>query len=417
MKATVNKDGSVTMTDVSKDPVYKTRTTCRACSDYSLEPVISLGEQYLVNFVPEIDLNLPKAPLDLVRCETCGLLQLRHTVNPELLFRDFWYRTGMNQSMRDAMKDVVATGLRYHTAGRWLDIGANDGYLLSVLPKEFTRIACEPARNFKEALHSVSDHVISDFFTADHDFLKGTGRLGGCDVITSAAMFYDVDNPDAFVADIARVLSPHGVWINQLNDSPTMLKANAFDSICHEHLCYYDVHSLNRLYERNGLRIIEVTYNDVNGGSIRVVAERAERGSTTAMLLAHPHVSSEDAGRFAGRVSKWKSRMREQLEGPLSLGGAVWAYGASTKGAVLLQYLDMPGAVKAIADRNPLKFGTYMAGTWLPVTDEQEMRGERPKFVVVLPWAFRKEFVEREREMMDSGTCLVFPLPSIEVVL
>lgn len=415
LKATVNQDGTVTMTDLSTQPTAKVRTTCRACQSSNITEVMSLGDQYLVNFVPSIDHSLPRAPLDLMRCSDCGLLQLRHTVNPDLLYREFWYRSSVNQTMRDALKNLVDDGLKWHKEGRWLDIGANDGYLLSILPPTFTRIACEPARNFTADLHKVSDHVIDDYFSANHDFLRGVGRRGGCDVITSAAMFYDLDDPDTFVDDIVKCLSPDGVWINQLNDSPTMLKQNAFDAICHEHLCYYDVKSLAALYNRHGLSIVDISYNDVNGSSVRITAKQTGLGGIP--LLAHRSVSAADAEAFAHRTVKWKANMLDLLHGPLATTGGMWCYGASTKGCCLLQYLDAPGSFKAIADRNPAKFGTLMAGTWLPVMPEQEMRDERPKHVMVLPWGFKKEFVERERELLADGTTMVFPLPTIEEVL
>ena len=413
MKATVNQDGTTTMTEI-KNATYTERTACRSCHEAKLVNVLSLGDQYLVNFVPVRDDGLPHSPLDLKRCSGCGLLQLGHTVNPDLLYREFWYRSSVNQTMRDALKDVVATGLEYHDKGRWLDIGANDGYLLSVLPTGFTRIACEPALNLTEKLRAVSDHVIDDYFTAGHDILHGVGKSGGCHVITSAAMFYDLDEPDEFVRDIVKCLTSDGVWINQLNDSPTMLRSNAFDAICHEHLCYYDVQSIKALYERHGLGIVDISYNEVNGGSVRIVAKK---GVPSIPLVGHLTLNPVEVFAFAMRVEKWKSRMLDLLHGTLASDGPLWCYGASTKGCCLLQYLDAPGSFKAIADRNPTKFGTVMAGTWLPVLPEQEMRDERPKNVLVLPWAFRKEFVARERELMDDGTTLLFPLPNIEQVL
>ena len=413
LKATVNQDGTTTMSEI-KNSTYTERTTCRSCHEGELINVLSLGDQYLVNFVPVRDDSLPHAPLDLKRCARCGLLQLGHTVTPDLLYREFWYLSSVNQTMRDALSDVVKTGLEYHKKGRWLDIGANDGYLLSVLPEGFTRIACEPALNLTAKLRAVSDVVIDDYFTAGHESLRGAGKAGGCHVITSAAMFYDLDEPDVFVQDIAKCLTPDGVWINQLNDSPTMLKSNAFDAICHEHLCYYDVQSIKALYERNGLGIIDISYNAVNGGSVRIVAKK---GAQSIPLLGHMTLAPSEVFSFAMRVKKWKARMLDLLQGTLANDGPLWCYGASTKGCCLLQYLDSPGSFKAIADRNPTKFGTVMAGTWLPVLPEQEMRDERPKHVLVLPWAFRKEFVQRERELMDDGTTLLMPLPSIEMVL
>jgi len=412
LKATVTKEGTMTIDE--KPEVYAKRTTCRACHAENFEPVISLGDQYLVRFVPEIDLSLPKAPLDLVRCAQCGLLQLQHTVDPDLLFREFWYRSGINESMRDALKDIVHSVQGYRREGLWLDIGANDGYLLSQVPEKFKRIACEPARNFHTELHKVADHVIEDYFTADNECLWRSTRVGGCDVITSAAMFYDLDNPDRFVADISNVLAPGGLWVNQLNDSPSMVQANAFDSICHEHLCYYDIFSLKELYARHGLVIVDVTHNDVNGGSMRVFAQKKVVGVLPMSLAHFRRVSSDDAHGFAVRTKKWKQAMGEILDVP---GKPWWLYGASTKGCVLLQYLDYQGAFEAIADRNPSKHKLLMSGIWLPITDEDAMRAHKPQRLMVLPWAFREEFIKRERPLLDSGTVMVLPLPNIEFVL
>jgi NDP-4-keto-2,6-dideoxyhexose 3-C-methyltransferase len=419
VKVKANSDGTLERSVVDNSMVYATRTDCRACHGEVLQDVIHLGTQYLVNFVPDIDVSLPKAPLNLVRCDKCGLLQLRHTVNPDLLFRDFWYRSGINQSMRDALADIVTSveGMSPKEDGVWLDIGANDGYLLTKVPDTYMRIACEPARTFTAELRKISDHVIADYFSASHDALYSAKGKGRCDVITSAAMFYDVDDPDAFVADIARVLSPDGIWVNQLNDSPTMLQRNAFDAICHEHLCYYDVHSLKNLYARHGLAIIKVTHNEVNGGSIRVYATKARAGVKGIPLIGFKACSLADCLRFADRVRKWKVRFTDMLRGAMAMHGPIWLYGASTKGAVLLQYLESAAHFAGIADRNPTKHGLMMAGTWLKVLPEDEMRAQSPRYVIALPWAFRDEFVVREREMLDNGTAMVFPLPNIEFVL
>jgi len=410
-KLTLHPDGTMTVSETTSH-VYTERRTCRACHEPSLQPVLDLGNQFLVNFVDQPDPNLPRAPLHLHRCSSCGLLQLGHTVNPELLYREFWYRSGINESMRLALREVVSEGLLYASSGRWLDIGANDGYLLSQLPKQFERIACEPAMNLREDLFRVTENVISDFFKADHHLLEKK-----CDVITSVAMFYDLDDPDRFVADIAKTLSKTGVWINQLNDSPTMLKQNAFDAVCHEHLCYYDVQALSRMYNRHGLVIVSVKYNDVNGGSVRICAKHADTVLRGENAMWHGVVTEKNAKDFAGRVGKWKERMLDLIHGPLVQRGALWCYGASTKGCALLQYLDTPGSFRAIADRNPAKFGKHMTGTWLKVTNEEEMRAERPPYALVLPWGFEGEFNVRERPLMNDGACLVYPLPNIKIVL
>lgn len=395
--------------EVEANPCHVERKTCRSCDAKTLVPVLDLGNQFLSDFVDSPDPNLPKAPLELARCEDCGLLQLLHTAERDTLYRRYWYRSSINGTMRAALKDLVNSALPYHKGGVWLDIGANDGYTISQIPNEFHKIACEPARVFTAELEEHADVVLADYFTAR--------KVGGhCEVITSAAMFYDLDDPNEFVSDIRTCLSKNGVWINQLNDSPTMLKQNAFDAICHEHLCYYSLQDLEGLYERNGLKIVDVTYNDVNGGSVRVFAMHREAAPAKWHTSFVTPVTQKDVELFAGRVVQWKRLM----EWVLCAGGiasrSIWCYGASTKGNCLLQYLKSEELMVGCADRNPDKHGKLMVGSWLPITSEEEMRKAKPNFLIVLPWAFKTEFLEREKDLRKSGTTMIFPLPNLEFV-
>jgi hypothetical protein len=394
---------------------YNVRHGCRVCPSGVLEPVLDLGDQYLVNFVQKADYALPKAPLELMRCSACGLLQLGATVEPDLLYRKFWYRSAVNDTMRGALRDVVLHGGRYHQYGNWLDIGANDGYLLSEVPRTMTKVAVEPARDFTEELAAKSDHAIMDYFSrAAVEAVAGEKKY---QVITSCAMFYDLDNPHPFVQDVADMLAPDGVWINQLNDAPTMIKQNAWDAVCHEHVCYYDFPTLDRLYREHGLYVREVTYNETNGGSMRVVAGKEEKTPFEFIEgVARPTLKG-----FADRARRWKTLMVEMLSGPFGK-EPWWCYGASTKGTVLLQYLNegtniVHDKFLAVADRNPRKVGLRMVGTWLPITDEAALRAQRPKFALVLPWAFFDEIVSRETSLRDAGTCLVMPLPHPTFIL
>jgi len=391
--------------------VYTERKTCRACERSGLRDVLSLGNQYLANFVRMKDPNLPRAPLDLVRCDVCGLLQLKHMVDPDLMWREYWYRSSVNQTMRDALVDVVLDGQKYAKEGVWLDIGANDGYLLSRVPERFTKIACEPALNMQSLLEEHADKIIPDYFTAER-FLE---QQDDADVITSCAMFYDLNDPDRFVQDIARCLSPEGIWINQLADAPTMMRRNAFDSICHEHACYYDVASLHAMYLRHGLHIINIRHNTINGGSVRVTAAKA-RGTGSSPLLGVAETQEQDVVAFADRVRRWKSLAMDLLDLPAVRSSELWGLGASTKGCALLQYLGSDQVV-AIGDRNPSKAGTLMAGTWTPVFDEATMRKAKPKYVIPLVWGFRDEILQREASMRAEGAVFLFPLPNMEFVL
>lgn len=400
--------------------IYTQRQTCRACGAAQFESVLDLGTQYLPRFVPEVDEKLPKAPLHLVRCGNCNMIQLEHTVEPDLLYRKFWYRTGINATMREAMEDIVEHVGKFRGHLRkyrkrtgeqwWLDIGANDGYLLSRVDREYFRAACEPALNFKAELEEHSDKAIMDYFS-----IKATkGQL--FDVITSAAMFYDLDNPHPFLADIHDSLDTGGIWVNQLNDAPTMLKMNAFDSICHEHVAYYDLHVLRDLYEQHDLKIVSITYNQVNGGSVRLFAMRAEDAEDYYTMVDQPRAGAEQCRAFSRRIARWRDSMIELMDG---MRGSWWAYGASTKGSTLLQYLGQPAGngVTAIADRNPRKHGLLMAGSWAPIYDEVTFRKAAPKFALVLPWTFKEEFNHREVETRDAGTRFVYPLPNPEIVL
>lgn len=402
-KQMIDKDGEVKLMDEH----YVAVSHCRVCHDMELEPVLDLGEQFLPRFVPEVDYGLPRAPLQLVRCVVCGLLQLKHTVQPDLLFRKYWYRSSINQTMKVALVHLVEHAVQYHKFGSWLDIGANDGYLLSQVPDAFQKTACEPALDFADALNDKAQRVVTDYFSAEL-------CPGPYDVITSAACFYDVDDPHRFVADIAKVLSNDGIWVNQLNDSPTMMEKNGFDGICHEHLMYYSVPDLANLYRQHGLTITRVTHNEVNGGSVRVIARKSTRAREDMLGLKTP--SREQVLAFAGRVKKWKERMLDLCHGPFAQHGC-WVYGASTKLMVMLQYLDCHETWIAAAERNPLKYNLKMVGSWTPIVSEQAMRESRPAYVLCGPYSFREEFLRRERSLLDAGATMVMPLPSIELSL
>jgi C-methyltransferase-like protein/methyltransferase family protein/putative zinc binding protein len=391
---------------------FTKRETCRSCGYDRMFEVLNLGVQTLPRFTDRATDVVPRAPLELIQCAGCGLLQLQHTVNPDSLFREYWYRSSMNQSMKDALKDVALAAIEFAEGGTWLDIGANDGFLLSQVPDAwYKKVACEPALTFTDALKANCDSVIPDYFTA-----AATKNDGPYSVITSCAMFYDLEDPAQFVRDIASVLHKDGVWVNQLNDAPTMLAQNAFDAICHEHLTYWSLGQLADLYKRCGLKIVKVTTNDVNGGSVRVFAVHQKKHLPEVRPELLPNATRGEAIQFADRIHRWKEIMGSFLRDEANRHGPVWGYGASTKAGTLLQFLDEPYVFHAVADRNPLKHGKYMA-TRLNVVSEDDMRARGPRMVVPFIWAFRKEILERERDIRGLGATFLFPCPNPELVL
>ena len=401
--------------------MYTVRETCRICDGRALEDVVSLGMQYVSGFTSNGDHGV-QAPLDLMLCTQCGLVQLRHSVDPDLLYRQYWYKSGVNQSMRTELQDIVdqAGGLVCLTVGDTVvDIGCNDGTLLSNYDTFVHRIGFEPATNLCTEAGRYADVVVNDYFSACLAETVLNGRTAK--VITSIAMFYDLEDPNAFVADVERVLAEDGIWIIQMAYLPSMLSQNAFDNICHEHLEYYSLATLVQLLGRHGLSVFDAELNDTNGGSIRVfVSKRGNaprvRNRAIARLewengegLGEPRVYDH----FRTRVNTIRHWTQEIVRSS----PRVYGYGASTKGNTLLQYFGLDHTViHAIADRNPAKWGLRTVGTNIPIVSEDEARAQNPSHFFVLPWHFMREFEEREADFLNAGGKFIVPLPRFRVV-
>lgn len=391
---------------------------CRACGSDRLQLVLDLGNPCLSDFIRKDDPDPPRVPLILMYCKDCELAQLQHTTNPDRLYRKFWYRSGTNKTMRDEMGRLVRVARHFGKGAPgevWVDIGANDGTLLAQAPSGVRRIAFEPALNLADECKQHCDLLVSNYFFAG-------GIAEQADVIFSAAMFYDLDNPGAFLIDIARTLKPDGYWINQLSSTRHMIEANAFDNICHEHLTYYTVRTLDRLYRRHGLMIVSVSFNDTNGGSMEVVARRDDGTGFMSQSLQDALYFEKDMGpwtyeAFAKKVTAWRFSAIGRLGELMSQGKRMHVYGASTKGNTLLQFLGADHRTfEAASDRSSWKTGLVTAGSRIPILSEGDSRDLQPDLYFVLPWAFRREFVEREREFLANGGQFIFPLPTWQEV-
>ncbi|NNL59620.1 MAG: methyltransferase domain-containing protein, partial [Nitrosopumilus sp.] len=252
----------------------KEHNVCRVCNKNELKQIISLGEQYIVNFLDNNDKESNKVRLDLMLCNEndggCGLLQLKHTVSGELLYRNFWYKSGINQSMRNALKDItnkIKEKITLKSEDIIIDIGANDGTLLRSYERDdLMLVGFEPAKNLIKDTKIGTSKVINDFFNFESFSKEFPGKKAS--VITSIAMFYDLENPNIFVEDIYKILSDDGIWIIQMNYLVAMLENNSFDNIVHEHLEYYSLRSLESLLSKHNFEVFDVEINDVNGGSI-----------------------------------------------------------------------------------------------------------------------------------------------------
>lgn len=391
--------------------------------------VLDLGEQALTGVFPaSTDERVAEGPLRLVWCRSCTLLQLAHSFEPTEMYGDnYGYRSGLNRSMSQhlARKARGLETLVALTPGDVvLDIGSNDGTLLgSYSTSPLRRIGIDPTARRFASYYPPEAEAIADFFSAAkfRDVSDQPARI-----VTSVAMFYDLESPVAFARDVRECLARDGVWHLEQSYMPSMLRSNAYDTVCHEHLEYYSLATVRRILGEADLELIDVRFNRVNGGSFAVTAARRDSPFTPHSVLIDWFVAQEERlglgtpgpfRRFEERVFQHRTDLSQLITAIRAGGESVMGYGASTKGNVLLQLCGFgPAEIEAIAEVNEDKFGRVTPGTGIPIISEAEMRASRPDYLVVFPWHFRDGIVEREEEYLRSGGRLIFPLPEIEIV-
>ena len=407
------------MTSPFMHPIIK-HDNCRLCGCNKLNEVFSLGEQYINDFVPKDQIKSGnKAPLDLVICEQCSLIQLRHTAPQELLYTGhYWYRSGVTETMRNALRDVSAAVEEMVSLKKGdvvLDIGANDGTLLGTFQVPgLIKVGCEPANNLVGMLAEHTEYVMHDFWSSDrYNELANKWGIGKAKVITALGMFYDLEEPNLFIGDIQKTLADDGVFVAQLMCLASMLEKNDLGNICHEHIEYYSYDSLKYMFEKNGLEIFNIEENAVNGGSYRIFARHLKDGS----IQFSERCSLTDLYDFKKRIDENRDKCVSFIKEEVAKGKTVYVYGASTKGNVILQYYGLDHTlITAAAERSPEKWGKYTIGSGIPIISEQEARMAQPDYFLVLPWAFFDEFYEREADWRSKGGKFILPLSTFRVV-
>ena len=412
------------------------RKTCRVCGSSALTKVIDLGEQYLQGSFVKPGKELPpmrKIPTTLLRCDptrdenACGLLQMAHSVPSEILYAAYWYRSGTNETMRNHLKGIVSEAVEtlVKENARVLDIGCNDGTLLNYYPKKFIRFGVDPSDVAQEVKGVIT--VIQDIFPSDELAKKIQGKQFG--IITSIAVFYDLEDPVEFVRSIKTSLSDEGLWVFEMSYMPSMLKLNSYDTICHEHLEYYSLAVVENVLKRADMKIIKVSLNDINGGSLRCYATHATNfrfkidgfARNIKTLRQEEFDMQLDTDRpyknFQERIDMHRSELVSLLQRLKKDGKKIHVYGASTKGNTILQWCGLNNdIIDCAADRNPDKDGARTLGTDIPIVSEAKSRAMKPDYYLVLPWHFKEEFLIREKKTLDSGVGMIFPLPSIEII-
>jgi len=411
------------------------RKTCRVCGSTCLTKVISLGKQHLQGSFLKPGKELPpmrKIECSLVRCDpmrdenACGLLQMEQSVPPEILYSAYWYRSGTNNTMRNHLKEIseTAQAMIKKPDSIVLDIGCNDGTLLKYYPEKFKKVGIDPSDVALEVGGNIT--VIRDMFPSAE--LKKVLGSEKCDIITSIAMFYDLEKPVDFSKAVKKHLAEDGIWIIEMSYMPKMLEVNAYDTICHEHLEYYTLSVIDNIMERVGLKVIRVEQNDINGGSIRCYITHTDNfiyknedwlNQIRELRQFEFDLELDTDGpykNFQDRINVNRDKLLSLLKTIKKEGKKIHIYGASTKGNTILQWCGIDNRlIDFAAERNPDKYGAQTIGTEIPIISEEKSRKMKPDYYLVLPWHFANEFIAREEKILKSGVKMIFPLPEVKI--
>ncbi len=417
-------------TENSETMNYTEINECRVCKSKELHAILSLKDQYLTGVFPKSKVHnqLTKGPVDLVLCCNCGLLQLKQSYSLEEMYGDnYGYRSGLNSSMVQHLTRKINSLERLvdlSESDLVIDIGSNDATSLNAYRTKCTKVGIDPTGEKFAQYYTNDIKLIPDFFNAE-SFTKEFGDRKA-KIITSIAMFYDLEDPLKFVNDIYKCLSDDGIWHFEQSYMPSMLRTTSYDTICHEHLEFYSFGVIKTMLEKCGLKVIDVITNSINGGSFAVTASKQNSGYKENKPIINWMLKQEKDmeldtlkpyQEFSSKVFKHRENLRYLIENLIADGKKVIGYGASTKGNVLLQFCGLTSFhIPCIAEVNKDKFGSYTPGSAIPIVSEQEAKAMKPDYFLVLPWHFKHNILEREREYIERGGKFIFPLPEIEII-
>ena len=408
------------------------QVSCRSCGQRALEPILSLGATPLANSLlstEELAKPEPRYPLDLVLCSNCALIQITETVSPELLFEDYLYLSSYSDTMVSHARAIAVRMVERHHLGATslvVELGSNDGYLLQFYQQAGVPVlGIDPARNIARVANEERDiPTISEFFGLELSHkLVAEGKRA--DVVHAHNVLAHVADLNGFVEGIRLLLKRDGVAVIEAPYVKDLIDQVEFDTIYHEHLCYFSVTSLQRLFANHDLAIVDVERTDIHGGSLRVFVT-----STEATEPVHPRVTAllvEEVEWGAGKISFYRNfgsrvkRLRSEMVALLgdlkSKGKSIAVYGASAKGCTLLSYFGIGAeTLDFVVDRSQVKQGLYTPGTHLPIRPPEKLLEDAPDYVLLLTWNFADEILEQQAEYRRRGGRFVIPIPELSIV-
>ena len=403
-------------------------TNCRNCRNKYFYKLFSLGFLSYTGIFKSKKSIIPKDELKLIMCKKCNLVQLSKNFNPKIMYdSNYGYRTGINKTMTNHVQNVVKNMIKKTKLKKndyVLDIASNDGTLLNFYPRNIVKCGVDPIlkkyiNNYKKVKFK-----FNDFF--NYKIFKNRNIKKKFKIITALSVFYDLKKPNRFLSDIKKILDKDGLFFLEFADLASILRFKMFDTICHEHLEYYSFDVINKMAKQNELKIIDITHNDINGGSIGIYLshETAKfkineksikkiKKIERKMCLKSPKTFDN----FFKDIIKIKNDLKKIILELKIKKKIIHGYGASTKGNVLLQFFKINNEdINIIADKNPKKNNLYTPGTKIKIVGEDISRGKKPDYYLVLPWHFKKEILKREKNMINKGTKFIFPLPKIKIV-
>ena len=423
----------------SKNENISYLTKCKICGNTNLKKVLFINEQYIsATFVKsnkDNALTKIRTPLTLVLCaqndaqDNCGLLQLLEITEPDLLYRQYFYRSATSDTMRKDLKDVVESVKKIVSLNDndvVVDIGSNDCTLLNFYSSNLKLVGFEPAKNIKYIDKKKNIKVFPNYFNSK-DFNQN--YKSKAKIITSCAMFYDLSDPKKFVKEIDEILDKDGVWCVQISYLASMLEYNNFYDICHEHLSYYSIETFEAVIKEFNLKLFFAETNPVNGGSIRLYVCRKDKefknkedyflslNKLKEIEKKYSLKSEKTFIEFQKKIDNIKNKTNFFIDNILKSNQKVFALGASTKGNILLQHFGLnKSKIPYISERNHEKVGLRCLGSDIELISEESARLKKPKAFLVLPWNFKDEIVKREKDYLDKGGILMFPMPYPHVV-
>ena len=401
---------------------------CRSCNSKHLKPLFSLGKIRFTGKFPRYKEKIPNGELKLVMCSNCKLVQLKHIFNMKYLYnKDYGYRTGINATMSNHVKNVVKKITRISkikNGDHVLDIASNDATLLKNYSNKIITWGIDPILFKYQKEYKKINFKISNFFK--FNLIQRKKKNVKFKIISALSVFYDLENPNIFLSGIKKILHSNGIFYLEFQDLMKILRLNMFDTICHEHLEYYSVTFINNLLKKNNLRIFDHYYNDINGGSSAyLICHDKSKFKTNHKKINNILLKEKKYGiekistykNFKKRIDKLKKQLNLKIDKILKEGKSIHGYAASTKGNVLLQYYNLNHKkIDYISDRNPKKSNLFTPGSNIKIISENKSRSMNPNYYLVLAWHFKKEILKREKKARDKGTKFIFPLPKFEIV-